>query len=307
VLVNPSVDNPAASRPSSQSSSQSDSSPTSPTSPAPPSLPPGALPPRRPRQRDTFSEDFRRFFRRGLAALLPTLITLWLLVKAWDFLWEALGRHLIWLIKQVWWELADRGLTPYQSRGHIARYWRDESFRTRLVGVLIAVTLVYFVGLLVGNLIGRTFWKVGERLVLKIPVIRAIYPAVKQVTDFVLQERKHIASSQVVAVQPHAMGIWSIGLVTGAGLRPLTTAAGSEMVSVFVPSSPTAFSGYVLIVPRESVIELPMTVEEAMRLLVSGGVITPGSGAGESKPILPGIDPATPEIRVAPAAQLSGQ
>ena len=76
----------------------------------------------------------------------------------------------------------------------------------------------------------------------------------------------------MVAVELHAKGIWSIGLVTGAnGLPPLTAALGKEMVTVFIPSSPTAFTGYVVVVPRESLIELPMEVEETMRLLVSGG------------------------------------
>jgi uncharacterized membrane protein len=91
----------------------------------------------------------------------------------------------------------------------------------------------------------------------------------------------------VVAVQPHEKGIWSIGLVTGSGVRGLSQATGAEMVSVFVPSSPTAFSGYVLLVPRESVVELPMTVEEAMRLLVSGGVIAPDEIAGQTPAKLP--------------------
>ena len=80
-------------------------------------------------------------------------------------------------------------------------------------------------------------------------------------------------------MQPHEQGIWSIGLVTGGGLRPLSEATGEEMVTVFVPSTPTAFSGYVLVVPRDAVVELPLTVEEAMRLLVSGGVIVPGATA----------------------------
>jgi len=86
----------------------------------------------------------------------------------------------------------------------------------------------------------------------------------------------------VVAVQPHEKGIWSIGLITGAGIRALSDAAGTEMVSVFIPSSPTAFSGYVLMVPRGSVVELPLSVEEAMRLLVSGGVIAPSDQPGGS-------------------------
>lgn len=237
------------------------------------SLPPGR------RERVTFSQDFRQFFLRGLAALLPTLITLWLLVWAWDFLWNYLGRHLIWVLKWLWIKLVAWELVSEKPAGYIDRYWQDELFRTRLVGVILAVLLVYIVGLLVGNLIGRTFWMAGEALVMKIPIIRAIYPAVKQVTDFLLADRKQqFQGSRVVAVQPHERGIWSIGLVTGQGLRPLDQSTGEEMVLVFLPNSPAAFSGYVLVVPRSEVVDLPMTVEEAMRLFVSGGVIVPGSG-----------------------------
>jgi uncharacterized membrane protein len=220
----------------------------------------------------SFSDDFRRFFKRGLAALLPTLITLWLLVKIWGFLWDTLGRNLIWVLKQTQFYYQ----RPYAQWGDIDRFWElRHPYLAQIIGVGLAVILVYTVGLFVGNLIGVTFWKLGERLVMKIPLIRAIYPAVKQVTDFVLQERQHIESSRVVACQPHDKGIWSIGLVTGDGLPLLTQNTQQEMVTVFVPSSPTAFSGYVLIVPREGVIELPITVEQAMRMLVSGGVITP--------------------------------
>ena len=112
---------------------------------------------------------------------------------------------------------------------------------------------------------------------MRIPLVRAIYPAVKQITDFLLAERgkNQFAGSRVVAVQPHEKGIWSIGLVTGPGVRSLSDAVQTEMVTVFVPSSPTAFSGYVLVVPREEVVELPLEVDEAMRLLISGGVLAP--------------------------------
>ncbi|CAN5485672.1 hypothetical protein BH09PLA1_BH09PLA1_05540 [soil metagenome] len=215
---------------------------------------------------------------RGLAALLPTLITLSVLFYIWNFLWENLGRHLMFVVKSAWLSFGD------QPAGYIGRYWSDDLFRTRLVGVILAIIAVYIVGLLVGNLIGRVVWKSGEVLAMKIPVIRAIYPAVKQITDFVLQERKpQFEASRVVAVQPHEKGIWSIGLVTGAGFKPLSDVTGEEMVTVFVPSSPTAFSGYVLVVPRQHVIELPMTVEAAMRLLISGGVLAPGA-EGSSVP-----------------------
>jgi uncharacterized membrane protein len=226
-----------------------------------------------------FSEDFRRFFLRGLAALLPTLITLWLLTKVWDFLWDSLGRHIIWFLSWMWLNLIKWKVLPeHGSYGYIRSFWNlhDPSLGVKLLGVVLAVLLVYIIGLLVGNLLGRTLWRIGEGALFKIPLIRAIYPAVKQVTDFVLADKKsQFTGSRVVAVEPHANGIWSIGLVTGRGVRALGQPAGKEMITVFVPSSPTAFSGYVLVVPRENVVDLPLSVEQAMRLLVSGGVIDP--------------------------------
>jgi len=226
------------------------------------------------RRKASFVEDFRRFFVRGLAALLPTLITLWLLIKVWDFLWENLGSHIIWAVKKLWLSFGDNGYPP---AAYINRVWNEKEFQTKLLGVGLAILLLYVLGVFVGNFIGRALYRLGEMAVMRIPLVRAIYPAVKQVTDFLLAEKSgQFEGSRVVAVQPHAMGIWSIGLVTGAkGLPTLTDAVGQEMVTVFVPSSPTAFSGYVLVVPRESVIELPMDVEEAMRLLISGGVLAP--------------------------------
>jgi len=224
----------------------------------------------------TFGEDFRRFFLSGVAALLPTLITFWLLVWAWNFLWEYLGQHIIFGIKWVWLRLASAGLVTPQPAHYIGRYWSGDDWSTRLLGVILAVLLVYFLGVLVGNFIGRAFYRLIETAVMRIPLVRAIYPSVKQVTDFVLRNRRsQFTASRVVAVQPHEKNIWSIGLVTGAGLKPLSDATGDEMVTVFVPSTPTAFTGYVLVVPRSGVVELPITVEEAMRMLVSGGVIVP--------------------------------
>jgi uncharacterized membrane protein len=233
------------------------------------------------KRRSHFGEDFRRFFLRGLAALMPTLITLWLLIKVWDFLWDSLGQYIIWFISLIWLSLVKWKLVhPIEPADIRWFFWAADEPRwtTRLLGVGLAIIAVYIVGLLVGNLIGRTLWKLGENALFKIPLIRAIYPAVKQVTDFVLQDKKaQFTASRVVAVEPHANGIWSIGLVTGPGVKALGQPAGKEMVTVFVPSSPTAFSGYVLVVPRESVVDLPLSVEQAMRLLVSGGVIDPHS------------------------------
>jgi len=256
------------------------------------------------RQRLGFGEDFRRFFMRGLAALLPTMITLYLLVWAWNFLWNSVGYYMILAVREIWLQLAYyRQVLPLAPADHIKNYWDpdrpESSMRTHLVGMGMAILLVYFVGIFVGNLIGRTAWRLIEMAVMRIPLVRAIYPAVKQVTDFVMSERsEQFAGSRVVAVQPHAQGIWSIGLVTGSGQWP-TGGEGKnqDMVTVFVPSSPTAFSGYVLVVPRNSVVELPLSVEEAMRLLISGGVIAPrAKGPPDLEPGGKAAHPASPSL-----------
>lgn len=227
------------------------------------------LPDDRPRRSSTF-------FVRGLKTLLPTLITLYLVIWVWEFLWFNVGRHLIWLLQNLQYQLAG----PEAQWGAVRRVWMTErgewEWWAQIVGVALAVLIVYLVGLLVGNLIGRTFWTIGESLALRIPIIRAIYPAAKQITDFVLYERSAARDDRrVVACRPHANGVWSIGLVTGAGMAALESVSGEELLTVFVPSSPTAFSGYVVVVPRSEVVELPLKVEEALKILVSGGVLAP--------------------------------
>jgi uncharacterized membrane protein len=228
------------------------------------------------RRRASFAEDFRRFFVRGMAALLPTLITLWLLVKLWEFLWEALGRHIIYVIRLVWLTLVERKVLPEQPALYIKHVLSSDLWWVQVLGVLLAVLLVYVVGVFVGNFIGRQFWRLGELAAMRVPLVRAIYPAVKQVTDLFLADRTgQFAGSRVVAVQHRAQEVWTIGLVMGPGIRALSEMTGDETVSVFVPSTPTAFSGYVVLVPRQNVVELPISVEDAMRLLVSGGVLAP--------------------------------
>ena len=241
---------------------------------------------------------------RGLAALLPTLITISLLLWVWDALWNNVGRYILLLIQELWIRLE-----PSVPLTRVRFEWSGDSFKNRLIGVLLAILLIYIVGVFVGNLIGRTAWRLAERAVMRVPLIRAIYPAVKQVTDFLLAERKQtFEGSRVVAVHARGPNVWSIGLVTGGGLRQLNEAVSEEMVTVFIPSSPTAFSGYVVVVPRDAVVELPLTVEEAMRMLVSGGVISPGAPLHAGEAPAPALEPqadAAPGLPGQPSPQLA--
>jgi uncharacterized membrane protein len=231
--------------------------------------------------------------------LLPTIITIGLIWWVFDFLWNSLGKWIISAIGYLWLLAEDQGWTETPVNAGYIREQLDSAWWSKPLGVLLALLLIYLVGLFVGNFLGRTLYRATEALVMRIPFIRAVYPAVKQVTDFLLADRdQQFEGSRVVAVRPHANDIWSVALVTGSGLAPLNEKTKRTMVTVFVPSSPTAFSGYVMLAPREDVVELPMSVEEALRLLISGGVITPGKD-----PKRLGRRSAEPEAQLPPAAE----
>jgi len=149
--------------------------------------------------------------------------------------------------------------------------------------------------------------RVLERAVMRLPLVRAIYPSVKQVTDFLLADRGagQFQGSRVVAVQARHQGVWSIGLVTASGYGPINDAIKGNMVTVFIPSSPTALAGYVVVAHREQVVELPLKVEEALRLLISGGVLTPGV-TGKPAPKAGGADVPAPGAVLLPGKTSAG-
>jgi len=103
-----------------------------------------------------------------------------------------------------------------------------------------------------------------------------VYPYIKQITDFLFteQEKKDLFS-RVVAVEYPRKGIWSMGLVTGSGLKKIVDNAEKEFVTILIPTSPTPFTGFVIMVPKEDTIDLDITIEQALRFAVSGGVIAP--------------------------------
>lgn len=260
----------------------------------------------------TFGGDFRKFFVKGLAILLPSVLTLWIVVQLFLFLQTRvaepinagirvgviqLAPRFISASQQPDWfvvrdeqverlaseraRLAQRPLPASVLRSQIRarnlkEFW-DEQWYLRGIGLLVAVVLIYLAGRFLGGYIGRRVYGRLESWFARLPIVKQVYPHVKQVVEFLFGERDKIKFSRVVLVEYPRKGIWTVGLLTGDSMRAIEATAADQCVTVFIPSSPTPFTGYTITVPRSEAIDLPISVEEALRFVVTGGVLLPES------------------------------
>ena len=272
---------------------------------------------------DSFTSDFKRFFTRGLAILLPTAVTLWLLWQAFGFVYNTVAQPInkatritvIWVVPKVmdeeslpeWFQVTpqeiaearqsrtevresdtDANIRLMLRREYLRNFWREHPY-LNLTGLFIAILLIYLAGVLLGNIVGKSIYAKVERLITRIPGFKQVYPHVKQVVDMVMGEKKMAFSKVVVVEYPHS-GIWTVGFLTGKSIREIDEHAGDEVVSVFIPTSPTPFTGFTINLPKSKVQELSMTVEEALRFVITAGVLAPGDMPEDSS------DPALAEI-----------
>ena len=142
------------------------------------------------------------------------------------------------------------------------------------IGILLSVLLVLTLGYLASGFLGRRLIASVDKALHAIPIIRSVYPYAKQLVEFFLSESA-IEFDSVVAVPYPSEGLWSIGLVTGPGLKSLQADDDTQIISVFMPTSPMPMTGYTVFVDKSKVIPLKMSVDEALRVTVSGGVIVP--------------------------------
>lgn len=248
------------------------------------------------------------YFFRGMAVLLPTILTIWIFVLAYTFIQNnisyQINRGLVRVIVMAGWgrDVADEDVRAYLldtkpellgNEGELEIHMRRPDIRRRalirrlekvwvdgpasIAGFVIAVVSVCVVGAVLASVVGKALWRYIERLILNTPVLRKVYPYIKQVTDFLFapEQQKKLSFSRVVAVEYPRKGVWSLGMVTGSGLRNVTEQLRKDFLTVLVPTSPTPFTGFIIMLPKKSVIDLDMTIEEAFRFLISGGVITP--------------------------------
>jgi len=196
----------------------------------------------------------------GLLVLLPLFITVWLLT--------------------VLFRLVDGTITPWVRRALLltgSPLLEEPAFLiyiTPAIGVVITLLVIYVAGLLSANLFGVRLLAAFDRLMLRIPVVRAVYGGSKQLMDALNPKGKR-SFTQVVLVEYPRRGVYTVGFVTRDEIPPLPRIGSDPMTAVFLPTTPNPTSGWVAVIPRRELIAMPLTVEEGVKLVVSGGIVMP--------------------------------
>jgi len=188
----------------------------------------------------------RNRFLAGLLILAPVAVTWWILWKTFT--------------------TVDNFLQPIQERFPV--------IDIPGLGFVVVLAIVVVTGILAGNFIGNRVIGLGERILYRLPLIRRIYHAVKELAEVFLSDRKMVFEEVVVIRYPHPDS-FALAFVTGQSTERLSGMIGRDVINVFVPTTPNPTSGFLLFVPRSDVVRLPVDVEEAMKMVISGGVFTP--------------------------------
>ncbi|HVI91813.1 MAG TPA: DUF502 domain-containing protein [Dongiaceae bacterium] len=142
------------------------------------------------------------------------------------------------------------------------------------IGLILAVVTLTFIGAITAGFLGRLFRHLSEAVLNRLPIVRSLYTALKQIIETVFANQS-AAFREVVLVEYPRQGTWSVGFITGTIQGEIKRHLQRPMVNVFVPTTPNPTSGFLLFVPEEDVIRLSMSVEEGIKLVISGGIITP--------------------------------
>jgi len=188
----------------------------------------------------------KKIFMTGLLTLLPLAITLYLFYLIFYFLDNLIGDILYALFE----------------------------FRIPGIGFAAGILLILAVGFIASNLIGKKLINYSDHILQRVPLLRGIYSSSKQIIDaFTIQGKN--AFQKVVMLEYPRKGLYVIGFVTGSTRGEIQDKTKEETLSIFIPTTPNPTSGMLILAPRDQVIELDMTIEEGLKVIISGGLFIP--------------------------------
>ena len=205
---------------------------------------------------------FRNSFLTGLVVIAPVALTIWLI-------WSVIG----WI---------DGFVLPfipnlYHPDNILNTFFgQDVAINIRGLGVVVFLLFTTFVGWIAKGFLGRSLIRVGENLVRRMPIVRSIYSGVKQIAETVFAQSDRSFEKACLIEYPRK-GIWAVGFISteAKGEVKYKAKSNSDLLSVFVPTTPNPTSGFMLFFPRNDVIELEMSIEDAAKLVISAGLVYP--------------------------------
>jgi len=199
----------------------------------------------------------RRYFLAGLLVWLPVWVTFTVI----NFLVKTMDRTVT--------------LLPHQ-------YQPDQLFGMHVpgVGLILSVIIVIITGVIATNYFGKYLVRFGESIITRVPLVRSIYYGVKKGAQTIFSSKGQSFRKVMLVEYPKA-GTWGLAFQTSSGEKEMEKKVGEELVNVFVPTTPNPTSGFLIMVPRSKVIELDMSVDDALKMVISLGVVVPGAEEAE--------------------------
>ena len=217
-------------------------------------------------------QDLKNDLIAGLLVVIPLATTIWLTITIANWVINFLTR----IPKQI---------TPFNDLNPFLL-----NLLNLAIGLTVPLLCILLIGLMARNIAGRWLLDFGERVLQAIPLAGAIYKTLKQLLQTLFKDSKG-RFRRVVLVEYPRPGVWSIGFVTGAIGAEVQSHFPSEMVSVFIPTTPNPTTGWYAIVPESGVITLSMPIEDAFKIVISGGIVSP-----EALTLTPSTVPASKRV-----------
>lgn len=203
-------------------------------------------------------QDLKNDLIAGLLVVIPLATTIWLsyVIANWAI------KFLTKIPKQI---------SPFDGLNPIVT-----NLLNFFVGLTVPLFLILIIGLMARNIVGRWLLDVGEKILQGIPLAGSIYKTLKQILETLFQDSE-TKFRRVVMVEYPRKGVWSVGFVTGKVSDIIQSQFDKPVLSIFIPTTPNPTSGWYAVIPAEEVITLSLSIEDAFKVLISGGIVSPNS------------------------------
>ena len=194
-------------------------------------------------------KSFKYYIFTGLLSILPVAATYWILLKLFQF-FSTPGATIV----------------EYLFKDKVPKYIPE------LAGFILTILFISFAGMVVSNVLGKRIYAWFEAVLARIPVVSIVYRTIKQITSSLSGPNRR-AFKKVVYIEYPRKGIWTLTMVTGESINK----TGEKYYHIFVPTTPNPTSGFMLYIPQNDTLETEMSVEEGLKIIISGGMLAPGT------------------------------